>query len=324
MKTLATTFILIAGLSITACQSGGFAASQNQGPGTQVRYATETIDGVDIFYREAGNPENPAVVLLHGFPHSSHMYREVLAELGDEFYLIAPDYPGFGDSSFPAPGTEFDYTFDNIADVIDKFLIQKDVTDYVLMIQDYGAPVGFRIATRHPEKVKGFVVMNGNAYEEGLDPEGWAPIMKYWENKNNPDLEATIIANVFSDEGLRWQYTHGTRNPEGINPDNWNLDIAKFARPGQHRMQLDLFFDYQNNVKLYPQWQQYLRYNQPPTLVVWGKNDAFFPVSGAEGYKRDIKDVEYYILDTGHFALEEEAEFITTKMRSFLGEVYSN
>ncbi|MBB6429317.1 alpha/beta fold hydrolase [Algisphaera agarilytica] len=283
-----------------------------------VRYATEKVNGLDIFYREAGDPSKQAVVLLHGFPHSSHQYREVLAALGDEFYLIAPDYPGFGDSSFPAPRTEFDYTFDNLADVIDQFLIQRGVTDYVLMIQDYGAPVGFRIATRHPEKVKGFVVMNGNAYEEGISPEGWAPIMKYWENPGDPEIEAQIIANVFSDEGLRWQYTHGTRNPDGINPDNWNLDIAKFARPGQHRAQLDLFFDYQNNIKLYPQWQQYLRDNQPPVLLVWGKNDAFFPVPGAEGYKRDVKNIDYHILDTGHFALEEEAEFITNKMRSFL------
>lgn len=283
-----------------------------------IRYGTEAVDGLDIFYREAGDPSKQAVVLLHGFPHSSHQYREVLAALGDEFYLIAPDYPGFGESSFPAPGTEFDYTFDNLAAVIDKFLIQRDVTDYVLMIQDYGAPVGFRIATAHPDKVKGFVVMNGNAYEEGLSPEGWAPIMEYWKNKNNPELEAAIAAQVFSPEGLRWQYTHGTRNPGGINPDSWNLDIAKFARKGQHRMQLDLFYDYQNNVDLYPRWQQYLRDTQPPMLLVWGKNDAFFPVSGAEAYKRDVKNIDHHILDTGHFALEEENEFIIAKMCTFL------
>jgi len=283
----------------------------------QVRYGTETVHGLDIFFREAGDPSKQAIVLLHGFPHSSHQYREVLAELGDDYYLIAPDYPGFGDSSFPSV-EDYTYTFDNLAKTIDQFLVQKKVKNYVLMIQDYGAPVGFRIATKHPERVKGFVVMNGNAYEEGLSPEGWAPIMKYWENKNNPELEKTIIANVFSDNGLKWQYTHGTRHPEGINPDSWNLDIAKFARPGQHRMQLDLFFDYQNNVKLYPQWQQYLRDNQPPMLIVWGKNDAFFPVPGAEGYKRDVQEIDYNILDTGHFALEEEAPFIIGKMRSFL------
>ncbi len=311
MKTLTvllTAFILTIGFAAPSYAEKNLSA---------VRYATEKVDGLDIFYREAGDPSKQAVVLLHGFPHSSHQYRELLANLGDEFYLIAPDYPGFGDSTFPSVDA-YDYTFDNLAGTIDKFLIQKKVSNYVLAIHDYGAPVGFRIATKHPKKVKGFVVMNGNAYEEGLSPEGWAPIMKYWENKDNPELEKTIAANVFSDGGLKWQYTHGTRNPEGINPDNWNLDIAKFAREGQHEMQLELFFDYQNNVKKYPEWQKYLRDNQPPMLILWGKNDAFFPVPGAEGYKRDVKNIDYNILDTGHFVLEEESEFIIQKMRNFL------
>lgn len=283
-----------------------------------VRHGTEKVDGLDIFYREAGDPSKKAVVLLHGFPHSSHMYRDVLATLGDEFYLIAPDYPGFGDSSFPSV-QEYTYTFDNLAETIDKFLIQRGLNNYVLMIQDYGAPVGYRIATKRPEKVKGFVVMNGNAYEEGLSPEGWGPIFQYWKGKT-PELEAGIAGQVFSAEGLQWQYTHGTRNPEGILPDSWNLDIAKFARKGQHQMQLELFYDYQNNVKLYPDWQQYLRDSQPPILLVWGKNDAFFPEPGAEAYKRDVQNIDYNILDTGHFALEEDGEFIITKMRSFLNE----
>lgn len=281
-----------------------------------VRYGKENVDGLDIFYREAGSSEKPAVVLLHGFPSSSHMYREVLAELSDEFYLIAPDYPGFGDSSFPSP-ENYTYTFDNLAETIDRFLIQRNLENYVLMIQDYGAPIGYRIATRHPEKVKGFVVMNGNAYEEGIAPEGWGPVLDYWKGKT-PELEKTIIENVFSLEGLKWQYTHGTRNPDGILPDNWNLDYMKLSRPGQHRVQLDLFFDYQNNLKKYPVWQQYLRDHQPPMLLVWGKNDAFFPVPGAEGYKRDVKNIDYNILDTGHFALEEEGGFIISKMRTFL------
>ena len=281
-----------------------------------VRYGTEKIDGLDIFYREAGDPSKKAVVLLHGFPHSSHMYRDVLAALGDEFYLIAPDYPGFGDSSFPSV-SEYIYTFDNVAETMDKFLIRRGLKSYVLVIQDYGAPIGFRIATKHPQKVQGFVVMNGNAYEEGLSPEGWGPIFEYWKGKT-PQLEEVIARQVFSDEGLKWQYTHGMRNPDGILPDNWNLDIMKFSRPGQHRMQLDMFYDYQNNVKLYSQWQQYLRDNQPPMLIVWGKNDAFFPKAGAEAYKRDVKNIDYNILDTGHFALEEEGEFIISKMQSFL------
>lgn len=282
-----------------------------------VRYGTENVNNLDIFYREAGDPSKQAVVLLHGFPHSSHQYRELLAQLGDDYYLIAPDYPGFGDSSFPSID-EYSYTFDNFAKTINQFLIQRNIKDYVLVIHDYGAPVGFRIATRHPEKVKGFVVMNGNAYEEGFNKKAWAPIMTYWQNQNNPELEEGITSQAFSDGGLKWQYTHGTRDPEGINPDNWNLDIAKFAREGQHRMHLNLFFDYQNNVKLYPKWQQYLRDNQPPMLIVWGKNDAYFPEPGAEAYKRDVKDIDYNILDTGHFPLEEDSEFIIAKMRNFL------
>lgn len=284
---------------------------------SRVRYGTEKVDGLDVFYREAGDPSKTAVVLLHGFPHSSHQYREVLNELGDEFYLVAPDYPGFGDSSFPSPD-DYDYTFDNFATIIDKFLQQRNIDSYVLMIQDYGAPVGLRIAAKYPKRVKGLVVMNGNAYKEGFNNETWAPIMTYWENKDNPELEKAIAGQIFSDAGLAWQYTHGTRNPEGINPDNWNLDIAKFARDGQHRMHLDLFYDYQSNVKLYPEWQAYLRDNQPPMLIVWGKNDAFFPESGAQAYKRDVKDIDYHILDTGHFALEEEGPFIVSKMRDFL------
>lgn len=284
----------------------------------RVRYGTEKVDGLDIFYREAGNPntDKPALVLLHGFPSSSHQYREVLAALGNEFYLIAPDYPGYGDSSFPSKD-EYTYTFDNLAETVDKFLIQRGLDNYVLMIQDFGAPVGLRIAAKHPEKVAGLVVMNGNAYEEGISKKGWGKVIDFWKGRT-PELEKHLIDTVFSLEGFRWQYTHGTRNPEAILPDNWNLDYMKMSRSGQHEVQLDMFFDYQNNIKKYPEWQQYLRDNQPPVLLVWGKNDAFFPVAGAEGYKRDIKDIDYNILDTGHFALEEEAPFIIKKMREFM------
>lgn len=288
-------------------------------PYNKVKYGTEVVDGLDIFYRESGDPTKSTVLLLHGFPHSSHMYRDVLSQLGDEFHLIAPDYPGFGDSSFPSVD-EYTYTFDNLAETIDKFLIQKGIDEFVVGIQDYGSPIGFRIATKHPEKVKGFIVMNGNAYEEGLSAEGWGPIFDYWKDKSS-ELEKAIAGEVFSSEGLKWQYTHGTRNPDGILPDSWNLDIMKFSREGQHRMQLDLFYDYQNNVKLYPKWQQYLRDNQPPMLILWGKNDAFFPESGAEAYKKDLKNIDYNILDTGHFALEEESEFMTKKMRDFLKDI---
>ncbi len=284
---------------------------------SNVRYGIEQVNGLDIFYREAGDPTKQAIVLLHGFPSSSHMYREVLSRLGEDYYLVAPDYPGFGDSSFPS-SDEHDYTFDNLAKTIEQFLIQKNVRNYALMIHDYGAPVGFRIAMSQPEQVKAFIVMNGNAYKEGINEQTWAPITTYWKDKDNKELEQTIIDNVFSYVGLQWQYQHGTRQPTTILPDNWNLDFMKLSRPGQYRVQLDLFYDYQNNVALYPEWQAYLRETQPPMLIVWGKNDAFFPVSGAEAYKKDVKTIDFHILDTGHFPLEEDADVITTKMRRFL------
>lgn len=284
-----------------------------------VSYAKQKLGALEIFYREAGDPRNPAVVLLHGFPTSSHMYREILPALADKYYLIAPDYPGFGESSFPSQ-KEFSYTFDNLSSVVEKFLEARGLNKFVLMIQDYGAPIGLRIAAKHPGKIRGLVIQNGNAYTEGLGERGWALVFKYWKDKT-PELEREIIKHVFSLEGLKWQYTHGTRNPEGILPDNWNLDFMKISRPGQHEVQLALFYDYQNNLKLYPEWQKYFRYHQPPALIVWGKNDAFFPEAGAEAYKRDLKHIDYNILDTGHFALEEEAPFIVKKMRTFLETV---
>ncbi len=286
---------------------------------SEIRYATEKVDNLDIFYREAGDPKKPTLVLLHGFPSSSQMYRKVLNGLKDEYHLIAPDYPGFGMSSAPS-ADKFVYSFDNIAKIMDTFLEQKKISKYTLMIHDYGAPIGFRIATAHPERVSGFVIMNGNAYKEGLSEKGWGPIFKYWETKD-PELGETIAKQVFSFEGMKWQYTHGTKDPEKINPDNWVIDTQRITRDGQKEIQLGLFYDYQNNVTLYPKWQKYLRDHQPPALIVWGKNDAFFPEPGAEAYKRDLKNIDYHILDTGHFALEEEAEFIVDKMRKFMSKI---
>lgn len=283
---------------------------------TQVRHAYETVEGLKIFYREAGDPAKPTIVLLHGFPSSSHMYRNLIRDLSDAYHLVAPDYPGFGESSFPSP-EEYAYTFDNIAHTMDRFLEQRGLQKYSLFIQDYGAPIGFRIATAHPERIQTLLVQNGNAYEEGIAEAGWAPIMKYWKDRTAAN-EKTIIENVFTLEGIKWQYTHGTRSPDNISPENWNLDYMKISRPGQHEVQLRLLYDYQYNIMHYPAWQAYLRDDQPPVLIVWGENDAFFPVPGAEGYRRDVNDIDYNTLNTGHFALEEEGAFIARKVREFL------
>ncbi len=283
-------------------------------------YGYETVDDVKIFYREAGDPDNPTLVLLHGFPSSSHQYRELIAKLSDEYHLIAPDYPGFGASDFPS-SKAYDYSFDTIAGTIDEFLNQKDIKKYSLFLHDYGAAIGMRIATKHPQRIESLIIQNGNLYEAGLNKETWAPIMKLWETgRGNQELEQAIASNVFGLEGLKWQYTHGTRNPNAILPDNWLLDYQALSRPGQHDMQLGLFYDYRNNVAKYSDWQAYLKEYQPPVLLVWAKNDAFFPVSGAEPFKQDVEDLDYNILDTGHFALEEDAELIADKIDAFLSK----
>ncbi|MGS2737894.1 alpha/beta fold hydrolase [Sinomicrobium sp. M5D2P17] len=275
------------------------------------------IDGLRIAYREAGNPDNPTIVLLHGYPASSHQYRKVLNELADEYHLVAPDYPGYGNSDFPSP-EEYEYTFDNLADTMDAFLEKMGLDSYAIMIQDYGAPIGFRIATKHPERITAIINQNGNAYDEGLGEE-WKPIRDLWANRS----EATekVLLPAFTLDGLKWQYTHGTKNAENVNPDTWHLDYLRMSRPGAHKVNLDLWYDYQNNVKLYPKWQQYLRDHQPPLLIVWGKNDAYFPESGAAAFKKDVKVIDYNIYDTGHFALEEEGEAIIKKIRSFMKSV---
>jgi len=284
---------------------------------SDVAYDYETVNGIKIFYREAGDTTKPKIVLLHGFPSSSHQYRNLIEDLANDYHLIAPDYPGFGSSDFPSP-EQYSYTFDNIADTVDTFLEQKGFNKFSIFIQDYGAPIGFRIATEHPERIETLIVQNGNAYEEGVDAETWAPVTKFWKNGRDAEYEKTLIANVFSVEGLKWQYTHGTRHPEKILPDNWLLDHQSMSRPGMHDAQIGLLYDYRNNVAKYPEWQAYMRRYQPPALIVWAKNDAYFPVPGAEGYLRDLKDVDYNILDTGHFALEEDGDLIASHIRSFL------
>ncbi|UII24699.1 alpha/beta hydrolase [Fulvivirga maritima] len=280
----------------------------------RITYKNLEVEGINIAYREAGNPEKPTIVLLHGYPSSSHQYRKVMYQLYDEFHLIAPDYPGFGNSDVPPPKT-FEYTFDNLARITNLFLEQKGIDSYAIMMQDYGAPVGFRIATAHPERITAIITQNGNAYEEGLG-EAWEDIKALWKDRN-PETEKALH-HAFTVEGLKWHYVHGTKNEENINPDTWNIDLLKVSRPNVHELNLDLFYDYRNNVKLYPEWQQYMREHQPAVLVVWGKNDEYFPESGASAFKKDIKNIDYNLYDTGHFALEECGEEIIEKIRSFM------
>ncbi|WP_299590509.1 alpha/beta hydrolase [uncultured Tateyamaria sp.] len=283
---------------------------------TATTYGFEEVDDVDIFYRETGDPANPTIVMLHGFPSSSHQYRNLLRDLSADYHVIAPDYPGFGASEFPSPD-DFDYTFDNLANSMNTFIKQRGITEYALVLHDYGAPVGFRIALEHPERVTALLVQNGNAYIEGVNPAASEPLQALWENRT-PEVDAQVAANLFNLEALQWQYTHGTRNPDGILPDNWFLDFERVSRPGQHQAQLDLLTDYTSNIAAYPTWQAYLREHQPPVLVTWGQNDAFFAPAGAEGYASDVSDVEIHLLDTGHFPLEEEGPFIASTIKTFL------
>ncbi|MDV2495011.1 MAG: alpha/beta hydrolase [bacterium] len=277
-------------------------------------HKTVKIDGLDIFYREAGPKDAPTILLLHGFPTSSHMFRNLIPALSDRFHLVAPDYPGFGNSSMPSP-EEFDYTFDRLADVVEKFIDAVGLKTYSLYVMDYGAPVGFRIALRHPERVQALIVQNGNAYEEGLR-EFWDPFRAYW--KERTEANAKPLRDFFEIGATKWQYTHGVRNPEAISPDNWTVDQAWLDRPGNKEIQLRLFYSYASNPPLYPKWQAYFRQYQPPTLVVWGKNDFIFPAEGAHPYLRDLKNIEFHLLNTGHFALEEDSDVITTLIRRFM------
>jgi len=272
------------------------------------------VDGVRIFYREAGPKDAPHVLLLHGFPASSHMFRNLIPALADRFHVVAPDYPGFGHSAMPAV-SEFDYSFDHLADVIDAFTARVGLDRYALYVQDYGAPVGFRLAVKHPERVLALVIQNGNAYDEGLR-EFWNPIKAFWLDPTGPNREALLKA--LEPESTRWQYLQGARRPERISPDGWLTDQALLDRPGNKDIQLQLFYSYRTNPPRYAEWQAYFRRHQPPALIVWGRNDPIFPAEGAHPYTRDLKDVELHLLDTGHFALEEEGETIARLMRAFL------
>lgn len=282
---------------------------------TEIKNQTITVDGQTIFYREAGNKEKtPTILLLHGFPTSSHMFRNIIPVLAGKFHLVAPDYPGFGYSSMPAVD-RFEYTFDHLAEIVDKFITQIGLERYSLYLMDYGAPVGYRLAVKHPEKIEALIVQNGNAYDEGLG-EFWKPLRAYWNEPNEKNKNA--LRKFLTLEATRWQYTHGVKNENAISPDNWIHDQLLLDRPGNNEIQLQLFYDYKSNPPLYPQWQEYFRKYQPPTLVVWGRNDIIFTKEGAIPYQRDLNNVQIHLLNTGHFALEEEGELIAELISRFL------
>ncbi len=291
------------------------AAGQTAAPtASRISYNTVKVDGLEIFYREAGPKDAPTLLLLHGFPTSSQMFRNLIPLLADRYHIVAPDYPGFGQSDMPKVG-EWAYTFAHLAKTINGFAQQLGLVKYTLYVQDYGAPVGYRLALAHPDRVQGLIVQNGNAYDEGLRAF-WDPFKVYWKDPSRANGDK--LRPFFELDATKWQYTHGTRDPQSISPDTYTLDQARLERIGNKDIQLALFLDYATNVTLYPAFQAYFRRYQPPTLIVWGKNDLIFPAEGAEPYKRDLKNLEFHLLDTGHFALEEDGDAIAAYIRSFM------
>ena len=278
------------------------------------RHRTTKVDGIDIFYREAGPADAPTVLLLHGFPTSSHMFRNLIPALADRYHVIAPDYPGFGQSGTP-DRKEFKYSFARFAELMDGLLNQLGVKRYALYVQDYGAPVGYRLALKHRERVSALVVQTGNAYEEGLK-EFWDPIKAYWADGSKVHREALRAGLTLA--ATKSQYVDGVRDTSRIAPDNWVHDQALLDRPGIDEIMLDLFKDYGTNVALYPQFQNFFRTRRPATLIVWGQNDVIFPADGARPYLRDLPDAEFHLLDTGHFALEDKGDEIAKLMLDFL------
>ena len=302
-----------------------------------IYHRTANIEGLDIYYRETGNSDNPTVILLHGFPTSSHMFRTLIPKLADDYHVIAPDYPGYGNSPMPLVG-EFDYTFEHMAVIVEQLISKLELKKYSLYVMDYGAPIGFRIAANQPDRVQSLIIQNGNAYDEGIDNNFWEPIKAYWQNRQavNVGLDNpwwTNVKNAYkqpnmaNEDALRflltkgattWQYTNGVRDPARIGHDAINMDQMLLDRPGNQEIQLQMFYDYGTNPPLYPQWQAYFRKYQPATLIVWGDKDEIFPVEGAHPYKRDLNNVEMHLYDTGHFALEEDGADIAQKIHSFL------
>lgn len=281
---------------------------------TSIRYRRADVGGLKVFYREAGAAGARNLLLLHGFPTASHMFRDLIPLLADRFHVVAPDLPGFGQSDMP-PRSRFSYTFDNLAQVMDGFTAAIGLDEFAIYVFDYGAPTGFRLCLKHPERITAIVSQNGNAYEEGLS-EGWNPIRAYWTDASEANRNA--LRGFLTPETTYWQYTHGVLDASRVSPDGYSLDNFYLARPGADEAQLDLFADYKSNVASYPGFQQYFRTHRPPLLAVWGKNDPFFLPAGAEAFKRDIPGAEVQFFDTGHFALETHAKEIADAIRGFL------
>jgi pimeloyl-ACP methyl ester carboxylesterase len=281
---------------------------------THIAYRTADVDGYEIFYREAGDRSKPTLLLLHGFPTSGHMFRDLIPLLSDRFHLVAPDLPGFGRSALPARG-QFTYSFDNLAKVIGRFTEVIGLDRFALYIFDYGAPTGLRVAMANPERITAIISQNGNAYVEGLS-DGWNPIQRYWRDPTDANRQA--LRELLTPESIRWQYEHGVADLSKVSPDGSALDAWYTARPGVDDIQLDLFLDYASNVALYPAFQAYFRERQPKLLAIWGRNDPFFLPPGAEAYKRDLPNAEVRFLDTGHFALETHAAEIARAIADFL------
>ncbi|NTJ09215.1 alpha/beta fold hydrolase [Rhizobium lusitanum] len=317
MKRLILTLLLatasFAPLSMAAAATAETPTAIQQAAVT-VHYRTVAVDGVNIFYREAGPKDGPVLLLLHGFPTSSHMFRNLIPLLADRYRVIAPDYPGFGESDAP-DHTKFAYTFGHYAELVDGLLDKLGAKKYAMYVMDYGAPVGYRLALKHPDRVSALVVQNGNAYEEGLTAF-WDPIKKYWADGSKDSREA--LSGLVTLETTKFQYTDGMSDLSRISPDNWVHDQALLDRPGNKDIQLDLFYDYRTNVPLYPQFQAFFRERKPPTLIVWGKNDKIFPAEGAHPYLRDLPDAEMHLLDTGHFALEDKLDVMAPMIHDFL------
>lgn len=315
-RTLAA--LLLASASIFASAPASIAFAEitvitQQAPVT-IHYRSTKIDGVNVFYREAGPADGPVVVLLHGFPTSSHMFRNLIPLLADRYRVIAPDYPGFGQSDAP-DHTKFEYSFGHYADIVDTLLTKLGAAKYSMYVMDYGAPVGYRLALKHPDRVTGLIIQNGNAYDEGIR-DFWNPIRTYWKSGAKSDREALSV--LVAPETTKFQYTDGVKDLTRISPDNWVHDQALLDRPGNKDIQLDLFYDYRTNLPLYPQFQAFFRDRKPPTLIVWGKNDKIFPEEGAHPYLRDLPEAEFHLIDTGHFALEDKLDEMAPLIRSFL------